>query len=235
MASTPISSAMGEASSVSLTPEDTVVVYNAKQGPQGIQGPAGATGAQGPQGIQGLKGDKGDTGDTGAQGPQGIQGPAGTPGVIVAVSVAQSTTPTTIPTGGGNAIPLDSSIPQKTEGYLFLTCNHTALSSTNWLDFEVLVWLHTSTTYTDITAALCQSDVANALVAGVYRNENTASLMAPVVLRFSKQAGSTATKTYQLRIGTPYGDRVVYVNKRGATDVFSGAVVSSIKITERTA
>jgi hypothetical protein len=150
---------------------------------------------------------------------------------VPAGSVVQSVfTSTSAVATGTTILGADDSIPQNTEGNLFLTADAiTPTSATNLLDIEVILVIANATASQIMTVALFQDSTADALAAV----ESTTIIDAPITipLRFRMVAGTISATTFKVRagIGNSY---TVTLNGFGGARKMGGVMVSSIKITE---
>lgn len=132
---------------------------------------------------------------------------------------------------GSTIMPLDDTIPQNTEGDEYMTLAITPKRSDSSLKIEVLFYCGAQTADTDLTIALFQDSVANALAATseLLRNGSIITLS----LSFIKTSGSTSAQTYKLRAGPSAGSGTT-LNFNGAAGarLLGGVAASNIIITE---
>ncbi len=126
------------------------------------------------------------------------------------------------------AIPMDDTIPQKTEGGEFMTLAITPTSLTNKLRIDV-VW-NGGYGGGKVAAALFQGEIANALAvvavdwAGVHSNQ--------IKFTHIMDAPAIVATTFKVRAGASAA-AAIYFNGTGAgAQIFGGVMASSIVITE---
>ena len=224
------------------------------QGAKGDTGAAGATGATlpGPLGIikhytemypryTPIVGNQGNPGTTGAQGPMGavitpryvemsrkffqiFQGSSSSSGGKLVQVV---NTETGASTTGTNAIPMDDTIPQITEGDEYMTLAITPTSATNKLKIEVVGVFWPNNPPWWITVALFQDATANALAAAIAQASGI-----PIMLTHYMTAGTTSSTTFRVRAGrhSAAGTSITF-NGDGARRM-GGVMASSITISE---
>ena len=127
-------------------------------------------------------------------------------------------------------IPYDNSIPQIGEGYEYLSSGaFTPKRSTSVIVVEA-IFNGGNSTANNLTAAIFQSGVNDALDA---KEINNTTGLNQLVLYAKLAAGSTAARTYSLRAGGA-GASTTYLN--GASGIggqaFGGACMSFIRVTE---
>ena len=126
---------------------------------------------------------------------------------------------------GTTLIPWDNTIPQQTEGDEYMTVSITPSSPTSMLIVTVSILL-SSSALNNMTAALFQDSVANALsaqtvlVGGAYYYNC-------LTWTYTKTAGSTAPTTFKVRAGGSLA-ATTFVNTPG----FGGVTGTSLMVTE---
>jgi hypothetical protein len=131
---------------------------------------------------------------------------------------------------GTTVIPLDDTIPQKTEGDEYFTLAITPKSATNILIIDVSLNVACSAAAW-VIAALFQDTTANALAAtwgGKVENTNDPTA---IYLRHKMVAGTTSATTFKVRCG-PHTAATVTLNGHSGGRMFGGVMASSITITE---
>lgn len=148
-----------------------------------------------------------------------------TPGQIIQTVVTQTGAVAT----GTTTTPYDDTIPQITEGTLFLTQAITPTSATNILIFEIDVMIY-SATAGQITLALHQDAIANALAATCFF-ANGGSFT--YNFRYKMVSGTTSATTFTVRLGPDPGlGGTITLNGDAGTRRYGGVANSSITITE---
>jgi len=152
------------------------------------------------------------------------------PGSVVQVA---NTTVSTRVVGAGTAIPADNSIPQITEGDLFITASaFTPTSATNKLKITV-VFLggEVTNTSSDLTVALFQDSTANALAAMYQEASIGVGTISPITFIHYMTAGTTSPTTFRVRAGLDTANPVE-MNAKDGTQLYGGVCASSITIEE---
>ena len=144
--------------------------------------------------------------------------------VIQVVEANYSTSASTSTT-----IPLDTTIPQNTEGAEILSAAITPTSSSNKLFIQVSL-PHLSGSGNHITAALFQDSIADALSVGTtYSGGSNWSIN--IYFSHFMQAGTTSSTTFKVRYGPSAG--TAYINRlTTATGTFGGTTFARLVITE---
>jgi hypothetical protein len=153
--------------------------------------------------------------------------PAGSGGKIAQIVNSQTAAVATGTTG----IPLDSTIPQNTEGDQYLSLAITPTSSSNTLHIQVT--LNASTAIAAwMIAALFQDSTANALTAvPVYNDTGTGGRQ--LILDYTMTAGTTSSTTFKVRAGWAVNSTTFRLNEiGGGPNTLGGVIASSITITE---
>ena len=132
---------------------------------------------------------------------------------------------------GATVIPLDDTIPQKTEGDEYMTLAITPKSATNKLLIEVTLLLsHSAVTALYLVAALFQDDASNALAAAVATTPGT-NYVVCLSFRHEMVAGTTIATTFKVRGGSNAVGTTT-LNGYNTGRIFGGVMASSITITE---
>jgi len=153
---------------------------------------------------------------------------------IVAVHSATLTTRQSIT----SVIPLDNTIPQKTEGTEVLTVTFTPTSATNKLIFMLRVaWGLQTAAAASAIMALFQDDTAGALDAAVLSNlpKSSGVLYGTSTPVFVMDAGTTSETTFKIRAGLSSnpGSNYLYINGDNSISPFFGGVChTSITVLE---
>lgn len=131
---------------------------------------------------------------------------------------------------GTTQIPSDDTIPQNNEGDEYLDQAITPKDAGNTLIIESKIFLISSTTGIQMTIALFQDAIANALCVGGQQipNEND---QIELSLRFKMTAGTTSEITFKIRAGA---DEVGTTTLNGISGArkYGGVLFSSLTITE---
>lgn len=154
----------------------------------------------------------------------------GTSQVIVGMPVQMVSTNYSALATGTTAMVLDDSIPQNTEGDEYMTQAITPKSATNILVIEALIICASTSTATNLIAALFQDSTADALAAStqVMISDGNSN---QIVLRHSMVAGTTSATTFKIRAGRS-GAGTFTFNGRAGGRLFGAITKSSITITE---
>lgn len=130
---------------------------------------------------------------------------------------------------GTTTIPQDDTIPQNTEGDEYMTLAITPTSATNKLKIDV-VFNASFTSAVNLTVALFQDSIADALACGSYLASGT---MPPRVMNFTHYmtSGTTSATTFKIRAGAGISGTVTFNGLSGARS-YGGVLASSITITE---
>jgi hypothetical protein len=133
---------------------------------------------------------------------------------------------------GTTVMPLDDTIPQKTEGDEYMTLAITPQNTNNKLVITVSVALasHSSAT-SGLGVALFQDTTANALAAGLLPRDNSANSGGGLSYTYVMAAGTTSSTTFKVRIGSPNAGTTTFNGGAGAR-LFGGVSSSSIVIQE---
>ncbi len=130
---------------------------------------------------------------------------------------------------GATVIPLDDTIPQKTEGDQYMSLAITPASATSTLRIDVVIQVANSAT-NNMIAALFQDNANDALAAMV---QNQPNVNGTTVLKFTHYmtSGTTSATTFKVRAGGGNAGTTTFNGASGAR-LFGGVMASSISITE---
>ena len=135
-----------------------------------------------------------------------------------------------------NIIPLDTSIPQISEGYGVISQSFTPKSATSKLVIAVNGYAMCGGTalYDGAIAALFNSGSTNAIHTQWINNVHTVSVDHPMNIAMVKveTSGSTAARTYSLRIGPTTSTGAVSLNGNTGGQLLGGSSSISLTITE---
>lgn len=131
------------------------------------------------------------------------------------------------------AIPIDDTIPQNTEGTEVLTATITPKVSTSILKITVSLQIAQSDN-AHVTAALFVDTTAAAIFARtMYISAGAGSQRVQSLdFHFYVVAGSTAARTYKVRIGPPTSGSTAYLNQNNAGGLLGNVEYSSLSIEE---
>jgi hypothetical protein len=132
---------------------------------------------------------------------------------------------------GTTPIPVDSSIPQNTEGDEYLSVAITPTNASNKLTITALVNLTTSNIDQRVVIALFQDATADALAAAFASVGASSQLSSQVALTHTMTAGTTSSTTFKVRAGSASAGTTTF-NGVGGVVTFGGVMASSITITE---
>jgi hypothetical protein len=133
---------------------------------------------------------------------------------------------------GTTIIPLDNTIPQKTEGVELLTQAITPQSATNRLLIQSTINVAPGGVSVPSIVALFQDTTAGALVAGMSHEVQAFNVGNSVVyIVHDMVAGTTSATTFKLRGGTSTSE-TFYMNAHAGAAVFGGVNSSKIVIME---
>lgn len=131
---------------------------------------------------------------------------------------------------GTTVIPIDDTIPQKTEGDEYITLAITPKATTNRLLIQALVFMSHSAASCWQVAALFQDATSDALAVGeMFEAVATAPNVVPVT--YEMAAGTTSATTFRIRAGGHQVGTTTFNGQSGARR-FGAIVKSSIVITE---
>lgn len=136
---------------------------------------------------------------------------------------------TTATATGTGTIPLDNTRPQNTEGDEYMSASIVPTNVNNRITIETILFYSNSSALQQ-TTALFQDTTADALKSvGVLQNGADAVMQA--VLDHNMKAGTTSYTTFKVRSGGNVAG-TTRINGQGGAQVYNGAAVSYIKITE---
>jgi len=125
-------------------------------------------------------------------------------------------------------MPMDSTIPQSSEGTQVLTATITPTSATNYLIIEFSYNGQSTGSPSWISSAIFQDATANALFADAQHWDNICS----TYRSFRMTSGTTSSTTFKLRVGQSTTGNF-YVNGLGPASVlFGGVSLATLMITE---
>jgi len=135
-----------------------------------------------------------------------------------------------------NIIPLDDTIPQRTEGYGLLSVSFTPKSATSTIVLQVTgsALCGGTVIYDGAVAALFSDSTTNALNAAWISNAHTAGVdhIANLAMSQVHTAGSTGTRIYSFRIGPTTSTGNVAINGNSGTRVLGSASTVVLSVTE---
>ena len=138
-------------------------------------------------------------------------------------------TPYTTAGSTATAIPLDSTIPQNTEGAELTTVTITPTNASNRLRIEANLPFVDGSAGIFICAALFQDSTANALALGVLTLNGT-NYANNITFTHEMAAGTTSATTFKLRAGPSTG--TAYFNRRAAGETLGGVSAVRLRVTE---
>ena len=138
-------------------------------------------------------------------------------------------TPYTTAGSTASAIPLDSTIPQNTEGAELTTVTITPTNASNRLRIEANLPFVDGSAGIFICAALFQDSTANALALGVLTLNGT-NYANNITFTHEMAAGTTSATTFKLRAGPSTG--TAYFNRRAAGETLGGVSAVRLRVTE---
>lgn len=134
-----------------------------------------------------------------------------------------------------SSIPMDTTIPQITEGTEVLTASITPTSASSTLDITVVLNVGSASGNSlQYVAALFVDATANAIAATAVSgrdNPDNSYGITPTVISYSVSAATTTARTYRVRVGRS-GAQNVYLNGSAAGNLLGGVQVSSITVVE---
>ena len=131
---------------------------------------------------------------------------------------------------GTTILPVDDTIPQKTEGDQYMTLDITPTSATNKLLIEV-IWNGAQSVHNNLSMALFQDDTSNALIAASAGAQTTSNILTQIKILHYMVAGTTSKTTFKVRAGSS-GAATTTFNGNCGRRIFGGTLISSITITE---
>lgn len=156
---------------------------------------------------------------------------------VIQVAQASYTTWVSIPgSTGSNIIPLDDTIPQRTEGYGVLTLSFTpkSASSTIVLRASGSALCGGSALYDSAAAALFTDSTLNALQSVWLTTIFTAgeSILANLSMLNYHSSGSTTARVYSLRVGPCTSTGTVILNGNSGSRLFGGTSGITLQVME---
>ena len=156
---------------------------------------------------------------------------------VVQIGMASMNAWTVIPgSTAANIIPVDNTIPQRTEGYGVLTLSFTPKSATSTILLRVTGFALCGGTaiYDSAVAALFSDSSLNALQAIWLSSAHTAGVdhVTNMAMEQYHTSGSTATRVYSLRVGPNTSTGTVVLNGNSGTQIFGGAPTIVLTATE---
>lgn len=135
---------------------------------------------------------------------------------------------------GTTALPIDDTIPQKTEGDQFMSLSITPLDAAHILEIRVQIYGSESgaASYESVIGALFQDTTTNAIATMVGATSPYTTSTTTLNFTYIMTAGTTSSTTFKVRSGNPTG--TFTFNGSGAARQFGGVLCSSIEITEYT-
>ena len=130
---------------------------------------------------------------------------------------------------GAGTIPIDDTIPEKTEGDEYFTLAITPSSATNLLKIDV-VFLATADAVGHMTVGLFQDTTTNALAASTHAIR-TAGDLCMISFTHWMTAGTTSATTFKVRAGLNNAATTT-MNGAAAARLLGGVASSSITISE---
>ena len=133
---------------------------------------------------------------------------------------------------GTTILPINSGIPQNTEGDEQMTLAITPTSATNKLKIEVVVHLASSSASAPfLAAALFQDTTADSLAVGYEIQTGVANETVNIAFTHYMTTGTTSATTFKVRVGSRLSGTTTF-NGSGAADRYGGVSASSITIWE---
>ena len=133
---------------------------------------------------------------------------------------------------GSTTIPVDDTIPQKTEGIEMFTLAITPTNASNKLHIQIVWNGNRANALYNIAVALFQDDTAGALAAAVDRAQNQTRSEQNITLNHFMTAGTTSETTFKVRAGASTSGGVVRMNVQGTSRSMGGVMASGMTITE---
>lgn len=128
-----------------------------------------------------------------------------------------------------SVIPLDSTIPQNTEGTQILSASITPTSASNKLLIEVSLPFLDGNTGVVVYSALFQDSTANAIAGGTNTTAGSGYTEALYYTHYMT-AGTTSSTTFKVRYGPHSG--VAYINQRSDATTYGGVTAARLIISE---
>lgn len=147
----------------------------------------------------------------------------------VIVQRVEATPYSTYSTDNTHTFPIDNTIPQKTEGGSYCSVTITPTSASNKLVIEGIFYGGTDGA-NNIGVSICDTGINDCLAAVVVTNTGAGYAVA-IPINCTIAAGSTATRTYQLRAGTAAG--TLHINGISTSNqLFNGKLAARLSVTE---
>jgi hypothetical protein len=134
-------------------------------------------------------------------------------------------------TAGSTVMPLDNTIPQNTEGDLYLSGQITPTSAANLINISTQLHVSFGTASRTCCSAIFQDSTASALIADAVFLPNS-GVMAETAMRHTMAAGTTNTTTFNLRTGPDSAATLTLNGIGGSTQYFGGVFSSWMDIEE---
>jgi len=131
---------------------------------------------------------------------------------------------------GTTVMPMDDTIPQKTEGDEYMTLAITPISATNRLRIRFTGTFTNAGSASYNSIALFQDTTAGALAAKVFGSLGNAAPNT-YVLEYEMAAGTTSATTFKIRVG-PSGSDTITFNGTGGARKLGGVLLSTMVIEE---
>ena len=144
--------------------------------------------------------------------------------VLQVVQTSYTTSSSTV-----SAIPLDSTIPQNTEGTEILSASITPASSSNKLLIEVSLPFIDADTARVICVALFQNSTADALAGGITTPASSGYSEA-ISFTHYMTANTASSTTFKVRYGPNAG--TAYINRRSSAETYGNICAARLIITE---
>jgi len=132
----------------------------------------------------------------------------------------------------GTAISASNVIPQNTQGGQVMTMNYTPLNSANTLEIEVVLQASgLAAADTQLTAALFQNAIADAIASCGGNSDTSGSRIVTLAMKKIMTAGTTSAITFNVRLGASDGSDC-YLNGQTGAQSYGGVSASTIIIRE---
>jgi len=152
--------------------------------------------------------------------------------VLVGYGISKVTTYTAYT--GITTIPMDNTIPQKTEGVQWGSITYTPASASNRLLIRATVNVgETSNTENNFVQTICQDTTSNSLVATVTGVPPQPAISYPIILitEHEMTAGTTSATTFKALVSGDVGT-TLEINGNGGSRLFGGVMESKIEVWE---
>lgn len=130
---------------------------------------------------------------------------------------------------GTTILPIDDTIPQKTEGDQFMSVSITPSNASSTLEIDVSCLLSSTVTNANLIVALFQDALPDALAVSDTL-QPIATTMTTVPLKFYMTAGTTSPITFKVRAGMASG--TITFNGGSGSRFFGGKIASFISVKE---